>query len=111
MIGVDLGGTQVRAALVQDGKLLSRVGYLTQDEDGFEAVLARIKEAIRQAAQQASVPLKRVIGIGIGAPGPLDSRTGILFAPPNLRGWHNVPLRQPLRFGGAKRMPVRLSSG
>ncbi|HLV99728.1 MAG TPA: ROK family protein [Ktedonobacterales bacterium] len=96
MIGVDLGGTQVRAALVQDGKLLSRVGYLTQDEDGFEAVLARIKEAIRQAAQQASVPLKRVIGIGIGAPGPLDSRTGILFAPPNLRGWHNVPLRQLL---------------
>lgn len=96
MIGVDLGGTQVRAALVQDGKLLSRVGYLTQDEDGFEAVLSRIKDAIRQAAEQANVPLKRVIGIGIGAPGPLDSRTGILFAPPNLKGWHNVPLRQLL---------------
>ncbi len=96
MIGVDLGGTQVRAALVQDGKLLSRVGYLTQDEDGFEAVLLRIKEAIRQAASQAGVPLEQVVGIGIGAPGPLDSRTGILFAPPNLRGWHNVPLRQLL---------------
>jgi glucokinase len=96
MIGVDLGGTQVRAALVQDGKLLSRVGYLTQDEDGFEAVLLRIKEAIRQAAIQAGVPLEHVVGIGIGAPGPLDSRTGILFAPPNLKGWHNVPLRQLL---------------
>src|SRR5215813_11512736 len=71
MIGVDLGGTQVRAALVQDGKLLSRVGYLTQDENGFEAVLARIKDAIRQAAVQAGVPLKQVVGIGIGAPGPL----------------------------------------
>ena len=91
MIGVDLGGTQVRAALVQDGKLLSRVGYLTQDEEGFEAVLGRIKEAIRQAALQAGVPLEHVVGIGIGAPGPLDSRTGILFAPPNLRGWRNVP--------------------
>lgn len=96
MIGVDLGGTQVRAALVQDGKLLSRVGYLTQDEDGFEAVMGRIQEAIRQAAEQAGVSLERVIGIGIGAPGPLDSRTGILFAPPNLKGWRNVPLRQIL---------------
>jgi glucokinase len=96
MIGVDLGGTQVRAALVQDGKLLSRIGYLTQDEDGFEAVLQRIKDAIRRAAQEGGVPLERVIGIGLGAPGPLDSRTGILFAPPNLRGWHNVPLRRLL---------------
>jgi glucokinase len=108
MIGVDLGGTQVRAALVQDGRLLSRVGYLTQDEDGFEAVLMRIKEAIRQAAQQAGVPLGQVIGIGIGAPGPLDSRTGILFAPPNLKGWRNVPLRQLLfdEFG----LPVYLGN-
>lgn len=108
MIGVDLGGTQVRAALVQDGKLLSRVGYLTQDEDGFEAVMGRIQEAIVQAARQAGVPLERVIGIGIGAPGPLDSRTGILFAPPNLRGWSNVPLRQILydKFG----LPVYLGN-
>ena len=96
MIGVDLGGTQVRAALVQDGKLLSRIGYLTQDEDGIEAVMRRIKDAILEAAQQGGVLLEKVIGIGIGAPGPLDSRTGILFAPPNLHGWHNVPLRQIL---------------
>jgi glucokinase len=108
MIGVDLGGTQVRAALVQDGKLLSRVGYLTQDEDGLEAVTLRIKEAIRQAARQGGVSLEQVIGIGIGAPGPLDSRTGILFAPPNLRGWRNVPLRQILydEFG----LPVYLGN-
>jgi glucokinase len=96
VIGVDLGGTQVRAALVQDGKLLSRVGYLTEDEAGFEAVMRRIKDAISEAARLGGVPLERVAGIGIGAPGPLDSRTGILFAPPNLKGWHNVPLRQIL---------------
>jgi len=96
VIGVDLGGTQVRAALVQDGKLLSRVGYLTQDEDGFEAVMRRIKDAVLEAAQQGGALLEQVVGIGIGAPGPLDSRTGILFAPPNLKGWRNVPLRQLL---------------
>lgn len=96
VIGVDLGGTQVRAALVQDGKLLSRVGYLTEDEAGFESVMRRIKDAIREAARQGGAPLEQVAGIGIGAPGPLDSRTGILFAPPNLKGWHNVPLRQIL---------------
>lgn len=36
------------------------------------------------------------MGIGVGAPGPLDSRTGIVFSPPNLKGWRNVPLRQLL---------------
>ena len=108
MIGVDLGGTQVRAALVQDGKLLSRIGYLTQDEDGFEAVMRRIKEAIRAAAQQGGVPLEKVIGVGIGAPGPLDSHTGILFAPPNLSGWRNVPLRQILY--DEFRLPVYLGN-
>ncbi len=96
VIGVDLGGTQVRAALVRDGKLLSRIGYLTQDEDGFEAVMRRIKDAIRDAARQGGASLEQVAAIGIGAPGPLDSRTGILFAPPNLKGWKNVPLRQIL---------------
>jgi glucokinase len=94
VIGVDLGGTQIRAALIQQSQLLSRVSTLTQDEEGAAAVLQRIKAAIRHAAQQAGVPLEQVRGIGIAAPGPLDSRSGIIISPPNLKGWRNVPLRQ-----------------
>jgi glucokinase len=94
VIGVDLGGTQIRAALIQEGRLLSRVSVLTQDEDGVDAVIHRVKQAIRQAAQQARVPLEQMRGIGIAAPGPLDSRSGIIISPPNLKGWHKVPLRQ-----------------
>src|SRR5689334_49153 len=84
VIGVDLGGTQIRAALIQDGRLLSRVNALTQDEEGVDAVINRVKEAIRQAARQAGVLLEQLLGIGIAAPGPLDSRSGIIISPPNL---------------------------
>src|SRR5690348_2568061 len=87
VIGVDLGGTQIRAALIQQARLLSRVSVLTQDEEGVDAVIQRMKEAIRQAAQQARVPLEQIRGIGIAAPGPLDSRSGIIISPPNLKGW------------------------
>lgn len=94
VIGVDLGGTQIRAALIQEGRLLSRVSALTQDEEGQAAVIQRVKAAIHQVAQQAEVPLEQVLGIGIAAPGPLDSRSGVIISPPNLKGWHHVPLRQ-----------------
>jgi glucokinase len=36
----------------------------------------------------------RISAIGIGAPGPLDIPGGVLIEPPNLPGWHNVPLRE-----------------
>jgi glucokinase len=106
VIGVDLGGTQIRAALIQHTRLLSRVSLPTQDEEGVEAVIQRIKEAIRQAAHQGGVLLEQVFGIGMAAPGPLDGRSGIIISPPNLKGWHNVPLRQIIQ--DEFRLPVAL---
>ncbi len=41
----------------------------------------------------AQVSLDQIAGIGIGAPGPLNARTGVVFDPPNLPGWNGVPLR------------------
>ncbi len=106
VIGVDLGGTQIRAALIQGARLISRVSLPTRDEEGRDAVIQRIKEAIRQAAHQGGVPLEQVPGIGIGAPGPLDGRSGVIISPPNLKGWHNVPLRQIIQ--DEFRLPVAL---
>jgi len=92
IIGVDLGGTQIRAALMdEDGNILNRVSELTLAEEGPEAVISRIKEAIRGAA--GAVDWAQIRGIGIGAPGPLDPWTGVIHKAPNLPGWHEVPLR------------------
>ena len=92
VISVDLGGTQIRAAVLQGSVLKSRVGLLTGENPTPERIMPRIFQAIEQALDEAPAKLDQVAGIGIAAPGPLDNRTGIVFAPPNLPGWSRVPL-------------------
>jgi glucokinase len=108
VVGVDFGGTQIRAALAQDGKILTRVGYLTHSEEGFEPVLARLKESVRQTLTLGNVTLSQISGIGFCAPGPIDSQTGILYDPPNLHSWHNVPIKQLLE--DEFRVPVHVGN-
>src|SRR5947209_5198099 len=89
VVGVDLGGTQLRVAVLRGATLLSRVGLLTGENPAPERIIPRIYDAIGQAVNEAGTSLDQVAGIGIGAPGPLDNRTGVIFAPPNLPGWEN----------------------
>lgn len=93
VVGVDLGGTQIRSSVMRGATLLSRVGLLTGEDPHPDLVIPRMEEAVERALAAANVTLDEVAGIGIGAPGPLDSRTGVVFSPPNLVGWHNVPLQ------------------
>ncbi len=100
IIAVDLGGTQIRAALCSpDGQIFRRVAKLTLAQEGQEAVIERIGRAISEAMEGAATG--EMAGIGIGAPGPLNPTTGILLRAPNLPGWFNVPLRTLIseRFG------------
>ena len=96
VVGIDLGGTQLRAAVLRGATLLSRVGELTGPNPTPERLLPRIYDAVRQALAQAHVTLDQVVGIGLGAPGPLNNRTGVIYEPPNLPGWRDVPLRDLL---------------
>ena len=90
IVAVDLGGTQIRAALCGiDGQIFRRVAKLTEAKDGVDAVIARIFEAITEAIGDASVA--DVAGIGIGAPGPLNPITGVVLEAPNLPGWLKCP--------------------
>ena len=90
IIGVDLGGTHVRAArLNRQLDILERHKTRTQADEGLDATLDRIKAIIRRVLPDDETP---VAGIGISAPGPLNPVTGVVVAPPNLPGWHDVPL-------------------
>jgi glucokinase len=92
VLAVDLGGTQIRAALITpDRQVLHRRAIETRDEDGVTAVLDRIVEtaaAVRDDARRAGEP--EPAGLGISAPGPLDRWHGVVLAAPNLHGWSNV---------------------
>ena len=97
VIGVDMGGTKILAAVVRgDGKILGRAKKRTKAELGPEEVIARITQTVRQAAQDANISLAQIATLGLGAPGPLDPDTGIVFHTPNMPGWDNIPLGRRL---------------
>ncbi len=87
-IGIDLGGTQLRGAIMdQTGELLFERKEATEADKGPKHVINNMKQMIREL--QA---IKPVIGIGIGSPGPLHN--GVIHSPPNLPGWDNIPLAE-----------------
>lgn len=91
IISIDMGGTQLRAArLDEDLKIVTRYATPTNAKEGLNATLDRIIKVIREVMPQDSE--EEIQGIGISAPGPLNPWTGVVVAPPNLPGWHNVPL-------------------
>lgn len=94
ILAIDLGGTQIRAALVTpDLSVRCRRAVATDDEEGVEAVIDRICALAREVlADVAAGQLPAPVGIGISSPGPLDPWRGVVVAPPNLAGWHDVPL-------------------
>ncbi|MFL5627767.1 MAG: ROK family protein [Ktedonobacteraceae bacterium] len=96
VVGVDLGGTQIRTAVLRGATLLSRVNLLTGANRQPDNILPRVYRAIQEALDKANVGREQVAGIGVAAPGPLDSATGIIFSPPNLPGWDGIPLRDLL---------------
>ena len=96
-IGVDLGGTNIVCAIVNyQGKIVNRLKVPTLAERGKEATIKRIIETIYENIVQSSVVPDDIIGIGIGAPGPLDVKRGMINFAPNLPGWRDVPLRKIL---------------
>jgi glucokinase len=93
VIGMDLGGTKILAAVVDsDGRIIAESKLKTRAKEGPEAVVQRIEEAARSATRQAGVEWENVLGTGIGVPGPVDPDAGIVLHTPNLRGWEDVPL-------------------
>lgn len=90
-LGIDIGGTNIRLGIVDDkGKILCRKRFPTLKEQGKDKVIARLLKAIADVNKNSKYPIR---GIGIGCPGPLDSRKGIVLSPPNLPGWNKVPLK------------------
>jgi glucokinase len=93
VIAIDLGGTQLRAALVAaDGTILAHRRTPTLVHEGPAAVIGRALGLVAQV--RPALPAgATLLGVGVGAPGPLDPRSGMVYAPPHMPGWSAVPLR------------------
>ena len=90
-IGVDLGGTGIKAGVVSEsGEILAKGSSPTGEGRSYREVIADIASLCKRVAQEASVPLSGVAAIGVGVPGIFDARTGMIPFCTNL-GWHDVP--------------------
>lgn len=82
-IGVDLGGTKIYTALANvNGEILKEIVVPTEASKGSGQIIDKIKDSIRYVSQE--VTLEKVKAIGIGSPGPLKVKDGIIAEPPNL---------------------------
>jgi glucokinase len=95
-VGFDLGGTKMLAEVFDEKfNVIGRCRKKTKGHEGKEAGLKRINSVIREALEQAQLRPADIRGLGIGCPGPLDLKKGIIREAPNL-GWDNVPIRKSI---------------
>ena len=105
--GVDIGGTNLRVGLVpcEGGLPVAVTSAPTRAERGPDAVVAEVVSMLRKAI--AEVGRGSIAGVGIGAPGPLDRRRGVVLETPNL-GWREVALAEMIERGTG--LPVVLDN-
>lgn len=111
LIGIDIGGTNlVVGAVREDGtRVRGLISEPTGVPDGPDAVIERIVQMARGviATTRQEDGAAEILGVGIGSPGPLDRKQGLVIFTPNLR-WKNMPLRD--RIGNALQLPASLDN-
>src|SRR3989338_11594484 len=98
IVGVDVGGTTIKSALLSPkGSILRRHEVRTEAKKGAKEMIKRIFSSIEEVKEEG------ILGIGIGSPGPMNYRKGIITNPVNLP-FKNTPLK---KIVGGKRSEER----
>jgi len=92
-LGIDIGGTKILAVLLDERfRVVASVKLKTKPEKGETFFLTSIDEAIEHLLQEAGLHTKAVIGVGIGCPGFINPKTGVVIASANIPFLKNYPL-------------------
>lgn len=96
LIGIDLGGTNIAAGLVdRSGSIIAKHSVPTLARRHYTEIIADMASTALAACEKAGVSLDEVEGIGIGSPGTVDSKNGILIYTNNIN-FENVPMRDEM---------------
>ncbi|MCR8847138.1 ROK family glucokinase [Rossellomorea sp. SC111] len=97
LVGVDLGGTTTKIAFLSKyGELLHKWEIPTDKSENGKNIIVNIAKAIDQKLEELDQSKDKLVGIGMGAPGPVDTAKGIIYEAVNL-GWeNNTPLKDLL---------------
>ena len=100
-IGIDIGGTNTRIALVDNEyNIVERIQFASDPENP--------EETVKKIAEEISKFDMDISGVGVSCPGPLDLINGIVLETPNLPGWWNFPVAE--RLSSACGLPVYLEN-
>jgi len=98
VVGVGVGRAKISVGIANlEGNIIARKATSLRKDDTQGIILRKIVNLIYQITKYSNVEMKKIIGIGIGSPGPLYAHSGIILSPPNFPGWHDVPLKKLIR--------------
>ena len=108
-IGVDIGGTNVKIALVDEKGVIAYSNSVpTRAEMGYEYTIKNIINTIKDSLKESNNDISNIGGIGFGLPGQIDSVNGIVRLLPNIPGWVEVPLAKIVK--DEFNVPVKLDN-
>ena len=108
-IGVDIGGTNVKIALVDEKGVIAYSNSVpTRAEMGYEYTIQNIISTIKDSLKESNNDISNIGGIGFGLPGQIDSVNGIVRLLPNIPGWVEVPLAKIVK--DEFKVPVKLDN-
>ncbi|WP_055110036.1 ROK family protein [Paenibacillus ihumii] len=97
-IGIDIGGTKTAIGIVDShGTICAKTSLPTDLTIDPHVMVSRIADAAKQLLAEQSLDERQIAGIGVGAPGPLNTKTGYIVKPPNMKAWHDFPLLNSLK--------------
>lgn len=98
VIGIDLARSQIQAIVTDlHGNILHALAAASTFDHPLDITLGTLTGLIEQLLAECGDLRSRIVGIGIGAPGPLSASEGAILSPPNFSGWRNVPIRRILQ--------------
>lgn len=90
-LGIDIGGTKCAVVVAdEDFSIYKKIPFATRTERGYKAILDEFFLHTEKLFEEFNRDHFMQIGISCG--GPLDSKEGVIYSPPNLPGWDNVPI-------------------
>ncbi|MBL7070023.1 MAG: ROK family protein [Candidatus Omnitrophica bacterium] len=97
IIAIDLGGTNLKIALLNSRYKIIAKELLSTKKFTKSTLIQAIIKSVNKILEEHGIARKSLLGVGLGVPGPINFKKGIIYFMPNISGWHNVPLRAILR--------------
>lgn len=94
LIGVDLGGTMTKIAFIHhDGDIIKKWEIPTDNSQEGKNITVNIAKIISQGLEELEQPKSKILGIGMGVPGPVNYKEGKIYNTPNLAWYDHYPLK------------------